>query len=275
MNRRTSSRAQDSRRTWLPVFMICLLALAASAHFYDLYVAKSAAAGMALRASQQAGASLAGVKHDIFVAEDNKKSLTARVATDQTRYSDELDGIPGPGLSGMVGMGPLARDDQMILDQDSQILQTAAVDIQAARRTAGTIERAIAADDREARLPQDALAWSLIALISSGLLTVASGALNARRFIVRRRDHLPGASPDWRRIYAAGGWTQVLTVMLVDSAVSALAHVDDRDRYDEEWTGDMADISGKCRRAWWAITLRISALRGINGAREELSVRKY
>lgn len=274
MTRRDPSWARGHRRRRWPVFMICLLALAASVHLFALYVAKTDAAGRALEASRHAHVNLADVRHGIFVAEDRQKSLKAKVAADQTKYVHEVYGIPGPGVSGLPGMGPLARNDQMVLNQDSQVLQTVVGDIQAAQRTVGSIERAIEADDSAARFPQSALAWSLAALISSGLLTTATGALNARRFIVRQGDHLLWEGPDWRRTYAAGGWSQMLTAILVGSAVSALRNADDRDRYGEEWASDMADISGKWRRAWWAMTLRISAPRGINGAREELSVRR-
>jgi hypothetical protein len=255
--------------------VMCLLVLAASVHFFALYVAKAAAASRALEASHEAHVTLAGVMHEISVAQGKQKSLKARVTADQTRLADEVNGIPGPGLSGMAGFGPLASYDRMTVILDSHVLQTVVQDIQAAQRALGTIERAIAADDSAARFPQVALVWSLVALISSGLLTAATGALNARQFIIRQGDHLLWASLDWRRTYAAGGWAQVLTVMLVGSAAAALGHADDRDRYGEEWAGDMADISGKWRRAWWAIILRIFAPRGINGAREELSARKY
>jgi hypothetical protein len=197
------------------------------------------------------------------------------VAVDRTVFTDESSGIPGPGVTGRAGFGPQAREDQSQLNQVLQILRTVAGDVQTAQRTVGTLERTIAADDLAARSPQADLAWSLAALIGTCLLLAATGTLNARRSIVRHGVYLLWASQDWRRLYAAGGWAQVLTVMLVGSAVAALGRPDDRDRYGEEWAGDMANISGKWRRAWWAITLRIFAPHGINTAHEELSARKY
>jgi len=257
------------------VFVICLLALAASVHFYALYDAKTVAANRALEASRKANVVLANVKREILASQGYQKSLKARVAADRTIFTDETSGIAGPGFTGVAGFGPVAQEDQMILNRDLRILRTVVGDVQTAQRTVGTTERAIAADDFAARSPQAGLAWSLVALIGSGLLAAATGPLNARRSIVRQGGYLPWASQDWQRLYAAGGWAQVLTVMLVGSAVASLGHPDDRDRYGEEWAGDMANISGKWRRAWWAITLRIFAPHGINSARGELSARKY
>ena len=175
----------------------------------------------------------------------------------------------------MAGIGPLALLDRSILEVDSQALQTVVADIGAAQRRVVTIDGAIAAYDAAALFPQVALAWSLFALIGSSLLTVATGTLGARRFIVRQSDRFPETSADWRRLSAPGGWIQVLTAMLVSSAVAALRDADDKDRYGEEWAGDMSDINGKWRRAWWAITLRISAPHGINAARKGFSVKRY
>jgi len=101
MTHRGPSRTRDTRRRWWPVFVMCLLALAASAHFYALYVTKTAAARSALEASRESHVALAGVEHGILVAEYTQKSLKARVTADQTRFSDELYGIPGPGVSGI------------------------------------------------------------------------------------------------------------------------------------------------------------------------------
>lgn len=273
------SRVQGARRRWRPVFLLCFFALAASVHFYTFYVTKTSTASAVNRAQVALHnahmAARSNAEKLISADAAQQRSLTVNAAAAHMKYIDEISGVRGIGTSGMSGEGPLAAADLMVWEHDSQALQAVLQDIQAAQQEVASIDQALAAGDSAAPNPQAALAWSLIAVILSGLLTVATGALNARRFAIRQGDHLLWAGLDWRRLYAAGGLVQVLTAMLVGSALSSLVHVDDRERYGEEWVGDMADINGRWRRAWWAITLRIFAPHGINNVREELSTRKY
>ncbi len=119
MTPRGSSAARGVRSKWWLLFLVCLLALAASVHFYILYAAKSATAARAQEASRQARVTLTGVRQGIVVAENRQKQIKAKKAAHRKAYLAELTGIPGTGSSGMSGDGPLARRDLMTVNEDS------------------------------------------------------------------------------------------------------------------------------------------------------------
>jgi hypothetical protein len=62
-------------------------------------------------------------------------------------------------------------------------------------------------------------------------------------------------------------WTDKLTTGLIASAVHALDHLDDQNRYCEEWAADSEEIPDKWQRLRWALLLRLFAPMGIRSAR--------
>lgn len=97
----------------------------------------------------------------------------------------------------------------------------------------------------------------------------ARGRISRRRALQRQRETNP-------RIWQASGdkaWRGRLIMGLIASAVSALDHPDDQDRYREEWAADVEEIPSGWQRLRWALLLRLLAPMGIRSARcDELSM---
>lgn len=62
-------------------------------------------------------------------------------------------------------------------------------------------------------------------------------------------------------------WTDRAAVGLIASAVRALDHPDDQERYHEEWAADAEEVPAGWRRLRWAMLLRLCAPGGIREAR--------
>lgn len=78
--------------------------------------------------------------------------------------------------------------------------------------------------------------------------------------------------PARRRTPDGRGWVNGLAAGLVDSAVRAIAHPDDQNRYREEWDADAGELPAGWRRLRWALVLRLCAPRGIRAARRGVPV---
>jgi len=64
-------------------------------------------------------------------------------------------------------------------------------------------------------------------------------------------------------------WADKVTMGLIASAVRALDHPDDQDRYREEWAADSDEIPGTWQRLRWALLLRLFAPMGIRSTRRD------
>jgi hypothetical protein len=97
---------------------------------------------------------------------------------------------------------------------------------------------------------------------------VARGRFAPRR-APQRRGKAEGDVGSGQQSACDKAWADRLTIGLIASAVRALDHPDDRDRYREEWAADSDDIPGKWHRLRWALLLRLCAPIGIRSARRD------
>jgi hypothetical protein len=97
----------------------------------------------------------------------------------------------------------------------------------------------------------------LLAAAGAGLRRAKTGT-QVDQVAIPGQGGTPG--PGWH------GWQPILTAKLVSSAVSALGDPAAMERYREEWSCDMAEITGKWQQLRWAVLLRIFAPPGIRAA---------
>jgi hypothetical protein len=109
------------------------------------------------------------------------------------------------------------------------------------------------------------------------LLILAVGIRRYRRLPGRARAGREGRLPKGQVAIEPSGrdWAQAVASALVASAVAALDHPADRERYSEEWGSDMTMITGRWSRLWWAIGVRIAAAHALRAARRAPSKQIY
>ena len=107
---------------------------------------------------------------------------------------------------------------------------------------------------------------ALLAFFGIGVLgwMAARGRLTPRR-APQRREKTGGEIG--QQSSCGKAWADRVTMGLIASAVRALDHPDDQDRYREEWAADSDEIPGTSQRLRWALLLRLCAPSGIRSAR--------
>jgi uncharacterized protein (DUF779 family) len=139
-------------------------------------------------------------------------------------------------------------------------------------------EARMAADsaaDVAAQAAKDAM-MNLVAVGGGALLTflamsVLGWMATRRRVASRRAPQRRGTADSGIRQQSSGGqaWMDRVTMGLLASALRALDHPDDQDRYREEWAADYDEIQGTKQRLRWALLLRLFAPMGIRSARRD------
>ena len=129
--------------------------------------------------------------------------------------------------------------------------------------------------DHAAQAAENAMR-KLIATIGGALLTFYTmsvlGWMAAQgRFTPRRAAQRRGKTDGGIRHQSLcdKAWADRVTMGLIVSAVHALDHPNDQDRYREEWAADSGEIPGEWQRLRWALLLRLCAPIGIRSARRD------
>jgi hypothetical protein len=165
-------------------------------------------------------------------------------------------------------MGPIDRID--FLDEANRLIFSAQVFVDAQGKYRLTASQT--ADDAAQA------AWTAMRsfIVISGGALLAFFTMNALAWMAARGRFPPRRAPLRRGTAESGTWQQApcdkawadrVTMGLIASAVRALDHPDDQDRYHEEWAADADEISGKWYRLRWALLLRLCAPTGIRSAR--------
>jgi hypothetical protein len=271
--------ARMARRLRWPLIGIAVLMSAASAHSYAADATESVAFSHAQHAVREARNARSGIEHRIVALTARRSHATARAMRAEAIFRDEANGVRGPGLTGMAGLGPAARRDAMLAEYDTKLLLLVEHEAGQARQAAGSLAKAIYADnalDRSAQAirAERARQALLLALVALSMLVSAAGTAWPVRLTAGR-----AAQGSWADQYRSWGsrtgWAQLMTVKLVSSAVSALVHPDDQARYSEEWASDLSRIKGKWRLLSWSLLLRVFGPRGINAAHSCPRARRY
>jgi hypothetical protein len=106
---------------------------------------------------------------------------------------------------------------------------------------------------------------ALLAFLAMIGLSGPTGTGRTRRS-PQRRGVTDGGT--WQQSYCDKAWADRVAIGLIASAVRALDHPDDQERYREEWAADSDEIPGKWQRLRWALLLRLCAPMGIQSARQ-------
>jgi len=261
------------------LFLISLLVFGASAYIYIGLTALTETSKTAQQARQVAASELTRGQHRLTGLKAEESSLLSAISRLTSIARDEANGVAGPGLSGIAGMGPNARRDYRAVDELRRRvgpLQHAVARIRASISTLTLSVRAAGAETRTAKAAatSDRQVALLLAVLAALLLLPA---LRGPRTI-RPATAGPRPSQVIRYPYVTDGrhgWAHLLTIRMISSAVSALADTADRDRYAEEWAADLAEIHGRWRRLRWSLLLRAFGPRGINAARCSPRPRRY
>jgi hypothetical protein len=215
---------------------------------------------------------------------ENARRQTSPVAITPDCLGDQADpkdltGVPGPDgqtrataviIAAVIIWGRVDHFD--FLDEASQVI----ISIQVSQDAYGNFRpTALDAADGAAQAATNSRQY-LIAVSGGTLLTFI--ALSAFGWVAVRKRLGPRSalrrqgqtgSRTRQPSYCDETWADRVAMGLIASAVSALDHPDDQDRYHEEWFADSDEISGRWRRLRWALLTRLCAPMGIRSARRD------
>lgn len=187
---------------------------------------------------------------------------------------NNLMGIPGPdGKTRITAVIRLDRVDHIdFLDETGKAIISVQVSQDAQGKFRLTAPDAADGADQAAKdSMKNLLAVSGGALLTFIALSAFSRIAARGRFRPRRTPQRQGRTGNGIRHqpYSDNTWTDRVTMGLIASAVRALDHPDDQDRYQEEWSADSDEIPGEWQRLRWALLLRLCAPTGIRAARRD------
>jgi hypothetical protein len=145
--------ARSARSAWLrrAALGVSALAFAASGHAWAAHAGQEAAASRAAAAARLSRTALNGTVRDRSRLMRQEVSLQGRLPALRAIYLSEADGGQGPGLSGMAGNGPEARQDLAVLSQFEATLRQARTESAAATAAARSLIATIRAQDSLSR----------------------------------------------------------------------------------------------------------------------------
>jgi len=221
-----------------------------------------------------------------LVLTDDHPMYIAPVATSRPRSPDaafscvvdpigpsRLIGMPGPDgqtrATAVIGMGSVDHID--FLDEAGKTIFS----IEFSRDREGTLRLTASAAAGDAAQAAKNAMKNLVTVSGGAFLAFialsALGRIAARgRRGPRRAQRREATGSEVRQQSLCGKtWADKVTMGLIDSAVRALDHPDDQDRYREEWAADSDELPGKWQRLRWALLMRLCAPMGIRSARRD------
>jgi hypothetical protein len=301
------SRAKRIVRPLRLALLVLSIPLLAEGYFYHgIYAAKSASAIQARHAVLNIKATLAATNRRVPVLSDRETTLSADRGAAEKQLKNAIGKACASGqIHGTARFSDGTRTLTVtcstlwwlnlfswngsransiaqcwaVVSGYDELIQAMGSEVRTARARATSLARELLDEEsQESAGISNASGAKLAFFLDAGVGIMFLAGANARRRPVRRtpnakRPQLPGRGG----FLSSDGpkWTHILTVSLVNSAVSALDDPADMERYSEEWASDMAEIAGNWHRLQWALMLRLFAPHGIRAAHRRPVAERY
>jgi hypothetical protein len=265
---------------WIWVLaLMTLLVIGASVRYWQIasHAASAAAAAVEAQRKVDVADGAIGRAHSSLLdaLQETDKANVLLMDTQQAAYCEQ-EGICG---SGVPGVGYEAYEAMVQVDMARHVSNRArlmsfmAADNEDQARS--VLDRAVRTNDAALSASKTAanaksVALVVLAVALLGIFLTSAGAVRSFGYRWSRR---PAERPPLRRSTLAG-WTHGITVGLIAAAVDALDDPGDRERFEEEWAADMAELAPGWRRLRWALGVRLLAPGRLNRVSVEHPVQR-